>query len=238
MQFQPADLLPTLLYQDESLLCIHKPAGLLSIPDGYNPEAPHVIKLLAPEFGRLWIVHRLDRETSGVMILARSALAHRELNRQFEHHDIQKIYYALTAGQPDWETIYVDLPLRVNGDRKHRTVVSSLIGKPARTDFKILRRFRSACWIEARPHSGYTHQIRAHLTAIGCPILGDALYRNANYQTGLALDAQLLAEPPIQRVALHAFSIAFGHPITFIPMSIEDPLPQDFQQALDFLAKT
>ena len=228
----PDSLLPTILFQDDSLVCIHKPAGLLTIPDGYDPGAPHVAQLMAAEFGKLWIVHRLDRETSGVVILARSAAAHRALNRQFEQRSVQKVYQALVAGQPAWDAAILDLPLRVNGDRKHRTVVSALIGKPANTDFKVLQRLRSACQIEARPHTGYTHQIRAHLAAIGCPILGDALYTRASFSPLLPPGASPLPEIPIHRVALHALSITFQHPFTAAILQIEDPLPPDMQQAI------
>src|SRR5512136_1995664 len=112
-----------ILYIDDVLLVINKPAGLPSLPDGYDPAAPHVRSLLEPYFGRIWIVHRLDRGTSGVLLLARSAEAHRALNTQFDQRQVRKTYHALIVGSPDWEVKTVDLPLRADVGHKHRTAV-------------------------------------------------------------------------------------------------------------------
>src|SRR5512136_520643 len=99
-----------ILYIDDVLLVIDKPAGLPSLPDGYNPATPHVRSLLEPIFGRVWFVHRLDRDTSGVLLLARSAAAHRILNTQFDQRQVKKVYHALVYGSPDWVAKTVDLP--------------------------------------------------------------------------------------------------------------------------------
>jgi RluA family pseudouridine synthase len=223
---------PTTLYQDEAILCVNKPAGLLSIPDGYDLTLPHVASILAAEYGKVWIVHRLDRYTSGAMLLARSLSVHRELNLQFEQRRVSKIYHALIIGQPDWDQITVDAPLRVNGDRKHRTVSDSLNGKPARTDFRVLQRFKRISLVEACPHTGYTHQIRAHLASTGFPILADGLYGSTpaslkSFLTGI-----------LERTALHAQTISFTHPTLFTPLSLEAPYPDDFREALIHLQNT
>lgn len=226
---------PEILYQDESLIAIMKPAGLLSIPDGYDPAIPHVSGILAGLYGKLWIVHRLDRETSGVMILAKSSASHRDLNIQFEHREVKKCYHTLLFALPDWEAIHIDMALKINGDRKHRTVVDLIAGKPAQTSFAVVSRYTAGSLIEANPQSGYTHQIRAHLAAIGLPIMGDQLYfsiqPNAPYQklpksSGIEI---------IGRVALHARSITFRSPETGLPVKIEAPYPDDFQTALQKL---
>jgi 23S rRNA-/tRNA-specific pseudouridylate synthase len=128
---------------------------------------------LEQEYGRLWIVHRLDRETSGVLLLARSAEAHRLLNTQFEQHLVSKIYHALVIGSPDWQKKTISLPLRPNGDRHHRTVVDRDKGKPAVTRLNVMERFDHYCLVEAIPETGRTHQIRAHLSALGLYIMGD-----------------------------------------------------------------
>jgi len=215
------------IFQDETIVVANKPAGLLTIQDGYQPDLPNLKIILEGYFGHLWTIHRLDRETSGLIIFARTATAHRNLNLQFQNRTVCKIYNALATGVPTWERIIVDLPLRVNGDRKHRTVIDDLKGKPASTEYGILRAFNGAVLVEAIPKTGYTHQIRAHLTAIGHPILGDLLYNRD------------LVEPhpniEINRVALHALSIKFRHPLTECNIIFHAPYPVDFCIWLDML---
>src|SRR4030042_5892431 len=169
-----------LLFSDEALLVINKPAGLSTLPDGYNPTLPHIKSVLERQFGALWIVHRLDKDTSGVLLLARSAQAHRALNTQFEQHRVSKLYHALVVGNPEWQEQTVSLPLRPNGDRQHRTVLDAQAGKPAVTHLKVLERYGNYCLLEAVPETGRTHQIRAHLYALGLSLIGDKLYGKRN----------------------------------------------------------
>lgn len=215
------------LFEDESLLVIDKPAGVLSLPDGYDRDLPHLATLLAARYGRLWLVHRLDRDTSGVLVLARSAEAHHDLNDQFRERQVKKVYHALIAPLTGWDTISAEFPLRKNGDRQHRTVVDPQLGKPAKTDFEVLERFPQAALIAARPHTGYTHQIRAHLRALGCPILADDLYRLP--------DSPTFAPPPIGRMALHAYSLSITHPLSGEALVFNAPQPADFMSAIALL---
>ncbi len=215
-----------ILFQDDVILAINKPAGLLSIPDGYNPALPHVAGCLAPLFGRCWIVHRLDRDTSGVMILARTPAAHRELNIQFEQRQVKKIYHAFVQGQPEWTTILVDTPLRVNGDRKHRTVAAPLTGKAARRISEILERFPWGCLIEAQPHTGYTHQIRAHLATIGFPILADRFI--SKFWTGPKGEEHLKKRRPLPSTAWPCMPIRSISPIPWrrYRFNLQLPIPR------------
>lgn len=235
-----------LLFQDEHLLAVNKPAGLLTLPHGYDPKAEFVTGvlagILAGDLGQLWIVHRLDAETSGVLLLARTAEAHRDLNRQFESRQVEKVYHAIVAANPPWTAERVTSPLLVDGDRKHRTLIDPRLGKPAATNFQVLERYGAYTLIEARPETGRTHQIRVHLQKLGFPIAGDSLYGNGEgvflsrvkpgYRTGRGEERSL-----IQRLALHARSIHCLHPQTGEDLTIEAPYPRDFEAALRQMRK-
>jgi RluA family pseudouridine synthase len=213
--------LPT-LYLDEYLLVVDKPAGLPTLPDGYDPSAPCLINRLQQQYDRVWVVHRLDKETSGVIVLARSAEVHRALNMAFGSREVRKVYDAIVIGAPHWNEHLIDLPLRPDGDRRHRTVIDRQRGKPAVTRLRVVERFTRHALIEARPETGRAHQIRAHLAAIDLPLAGDALYGGR----GTAL---------IARTALHARAIELEHPATHEPLRVEAPYPPDFARALQQL---
>ncbi len=221
MDFEPENLV---LWVDEALLVIDKPAGLPTLPDGYNKTAPHVRSVLEPHFGRVWIVHRLDKLTSGVLALARSAEAHRSLNAQFDRHEVIKIYHALVEGSPAWEEQTVDAPLRADGDRLHRTVLYSR-GKPAITHLRLLQRWKGYCLVEARPETGRTHQIRAHLASLGLPLAGDRLY-------GSKAPFPAQAETPFRWIGLHAWSLELMHPLTKQRQIFEAPYPAVWRDAI------
>jgi RluA family pseudouridine synthase len=226
-----------ILWRDEALLVINKPAGLATLPDGYDPAAPHVKSVFEPEYGRLWIVHRLDRETSGALLIARSVDAHRILNDQFEKRTVRKIYWAIVQGNPDWSEKNVRTPLLADGDRRHRTIIEPQSGKPASTELRVLERFNAYALLEAIPLTGRTHQIRAHCSSLGLPLVGDGLYGGppslflsmlkAGFQGGARGECALL-----QRTALHSHLISLIHPVTSQAFTLEAPLPKDFRAAL------
>ncbi len=232
-----ADDIP-LLFEDDALLVINKPAGLATLPDGYDPSLPHIKSLLSAKYGQLWIVHRLDKDTSGVLLLARSSEAHRNLNTQFEQHSVLKVYHALVAGEPAWKRKTVDLPLRSNGDRQHRTIVDPQRGKPAVTHFKILERCSYFCLVEALPETGRTHQIRAHLSSVGLSILGDKLYSQARVGQYELNPASGIYMPPILWTAgmgLHARHLEFAHPVSGVKLKFTAPYPEYWLSIIDQL---
>ncbi len=208
-----------LIHIDTDVLILNKPAGLSVLPDGWDKDSPYLVKTLEEEHGKIFVVHRLDKTTSGVMIAARSAEAHRALNIQFERHEIEKIYHAITVGVPRWDEKVTKFPLRVNVGHKHRTMVDDHNGVRAETRLRILRRGPSNVLLEAQPMTGRTHQIRVHAYALGYPLLGDVLYS--------APETDLIARP-----ALHAYALTFTHPATNERMTFTAPYPPDFENAL------
>jgi len=217
-----------ILYSDEHILIINKPAGLSVLPDGWAKDAPYLVKSLEEGYGRIFIVHRLDKVTSGVMVFARDAETHRALNIQFENHQAEKVYHAIVQGNLKWDEKTARRPLRANVGHKHRSMVDNKNGKPSETRFKVLKRFQArpeqgrgdSVLIEAKPMTGRTHQIRVHAYALGHPLLGDTLYG--------AEETDVIARP-----ALHAYSLTIV--MNGEPMAFKAPYPDDFRVALERL---
>ena len=211
-----------ILYKDEHIIVINKPAGIPVLPDGWEQDAPYLVKTLEEEFGKVWVIHRLDKGTSGVIVFARDAESHRALNTQFENHEAQKTYHAIVEGNPKWDEKVTKFPLRANVGKKHRTAVDDKNGKPAETHFRVIKRYHEAALIEAKPMTGRTHQIRVHAYALGHPLLGDVLYS--------AKETWLITRP-----ALHAQTLSLIHPMTKERMKFSAPHPADFEDALNNL---
>ncbi len=220
-----------ILFEDDDLLVIHKPTGLRVIRDGYHPELPTVSSMLEAQFGRVFVVHRLDKDTSGVLILARNAFSHKNLNGQFSDRLVKKEYHAVVISLEDFPpSMVVDQPLLVDGDRRHRTRVDALRGKPAGTEFSLIAQFSQEALVKACPKTGYTHQIREHALYAGYPLLGDSLYAFP-----VKGDRHYSGRVNFCRPALHAFTIRFHHPRTSIPLEFTAEYPPDFADLLTLL---
>lgn len=225
-----------IIHQDGDILIINKPAGVLSGADGYNPDLPHLRTILEPVFGRLFIVHRLDKDTSGVMVLARNEIAHRTLNLQFDHRTTRKKYTVLILGVPPWIEYSINLPVTINGDKAHRTRIFPGRGKPSKTDILLIKSWNTAAHIVAVPYTGYTHQIRAHLSAIGYPVLFDKLYTPPDKKQLVAdFLLKIRIDSSVQRTMLHASEITIAHPKNGKLLNFQAPLPDDMVGVIEIL---
>ena len=222
----PQDIPLAVVYQDAELVVIDKPAGLAAHPGPGHPDRTLVNGLLAlcPDIQgiggeiRPGIVHRLDKDTSGLMIAAKTEAAHHDLSRQIKDRLVDKGYLALVEGAPPQEFGVIDVPIGRDSRRRTRMAVTT-DGRESRTGYRLLERAGGYSLLELRLHTGRTHQARVHLAWLGHPILGDAVYGKRS---------RLLP-----RHFLHAHSLALAHPSTGEPLRFSSPLPDDLVSALE-----
>jgi RluA family pseudouridine synthase len=231
-----------LIFEDESIIVLNKPAGLLSIPERFDKSASNLFSILKKQFGTILTVHRLDRDTSGVIIFAKNAESHSNLNTQFEKREVKKIYHCLIAGSFNKENLLVDIPLMPDPARKG-VMIPSARGKESLTEIKLLEKFTRASLIEVNLITGRQHQIRAHCAAIGYPLLVDGIYGRSKdfYLSSIKKRYNLKKgdeeKPIISRITMHANSIEFTHPETKNKMSFQAAYPKDFLALLQVLRK-
>lgn len=210
--YAPPDIEPEVLYEDHELIFVNKPAGLLSVP-GKGPDRQDcLIARLKTAFPEILLVHRLDLDTSGVMVFARTPNAQRHLGLQFEKRQTRKVYVALVSGHVSGRSGTVDLPLTVDWPNRPRQKVCHETGRTAQTDWALIRHDALGSRLRLMPVTGRSHQLRVHMCALGHPILGDPLYA-----TGPARDHP--------RLMLHAQSLRVRHPDGGRGLTISAPLP-------------
>lgn len=224
----------SIAYEDEHLIVVDKPAGLVVHPAAGNLDGTLVNALLHHCGGSLsgiggvarpGIVHRIDKDTSGLIVAAKTDRAHEGLAKQFAAHSIERRYLAITAGQPQPAAGTVDAPLaRSATNRKKIAIVAG--GKRAVTHYRTLEPLRDAALVECRLETGRTHQVRVHMASLGHALLGDPVYGCAGKHK------TLLGALGFERQALHAARLGFVHPIGGKPMSFESVLPGDMQELL------
>ena len=234
-----------ILFEDAHLIVLNKPPGLVVHPAPGNEKGTLVNALLAhcgstlPGIGgeaRPGIVHRLDKDTSGVMVVAKTEIAHKALSEAFARRDIERTYLALAWGVPAEAEGRIEAPIgRHPVDRKRMAVVAK--GKPAATRYRVLRAFATACaLLECRLETGRTHQVRVHLAHLGHPLVGDPAYLRRLPAASSRLPPDLRAAlTGFPRQALHAASLAFQHPITGERLAFTAPLPGDLEALIDAL---
>ena len=231
------------IFSDDDIVVLNKRSGLLIAQDRYNPDAPRLDLLASQEFGKLYAVHRIDKDTSGLIVYARNPQAQRSLSMQFENREVLKTYHALVYGHPLWEDLHVDLKLEPDGDALHRTVVNKKFGKPSVTDFHLIGNCGPYSWIECRPKTGRTHQIRVHLAANGFSIVCDPLYGGNQKPVRLSEikkrwnGDEFEERPLLKRLALRAYQIEFSNPSTGEKVSFIADYQKDMDATRKQLAK-
>ncbi|HEV2043292.1 MAG TPA: RluA family pseudouridine synthase [Sphingomicrobium sp.] len=235
------DIPLVVVFEDEHLLVIDKPAGMVVHPAAGNYDGTLVNALLhhcGPSLSgiggvaRPGIVHRIDKDTSGLLLVAKSDVAHEGLSKQFADHSIERVYAAIVTGVPTMLTGTVDAPLaRSETDRKKVAVTKNGRGKRAVTHWKVRKALRDAALVECRLETGRTHQVRVHLASIGHPLLGDPVYGRSPKQR----QRELLARLGFRRQALHAEALGFVHPVTNARLSFASALPSDMQELFSAL---
>lgn len=233
----------SVVYSDDDFVVLNKRSGILIAADRYDADAPRLDLLAEKEFGRLYAVHRIDKDTSGLIVYARTPEAQRNISMQFEKREVSKTYHALVYGHPMWTDLHVDTPLLPDGDAKHRTVIDRRNGKPSVTDFHVLGNCGPFTWIEAKPKTGRTHQIRVHLWSTGFSIVCDPIYGGNQKPVRLSEVKKKWngdedeERPLLSRLALHAYKITFNHPSTNEPVTFIAPYPKDMEATRKQFAK-
>lgn len=235
-----------ILYEDQDLIVIDKPAGLLTHPVPGKTTGTlvnallHHCRDLSGIGGELkpGIVHRLDKLTSGVMVSAKTELAHLNLAEQFSRHSIERAYLALVWGKPDQNSGRIESRISRNPGHRLKMTGRRGQGRIAVTEWKVVKRFRHFSLMECRLHTGRTHQIRVHLTEMGFPLVGDALYgKGRNLSEKIAPEIRA-AIKDLNRQALHAFRLGFIHPATGKWLRFNSPLPEEISSLLKLLEKS
>lgn len=232
-----------IIYEDEQIVVANKPAHILTIPDRFRDDVPNLYMQLFKEYGKIYTVHRLDKETSGVICFAKNETAHRDLSMQFQERKVEKQYQALIEGIPMEEGGTIEAYLMPSPRGKGKMVVNR-DGKKAITHWSIAEKFSRHCLVNCQIETGRMHQIRVHLKHIGYPILCDALYgksgefflstlKGKKYRIGKNQEER----PIISRTALHAHQLTVYHPTERKSITFTAKMPKDMHATLQQMRK-
>ena len=231
INLKPQDIPVEVIYEDNDIIVVNKPKGMVVHPANGNPDGTLVNAIMSmckdslSGIGgelRPGIVHRIDKDTSGLLIVAKNDKAHIEMSNQIKNHEVKKIYITLVRGNVGEDEATIDMPIgRSTKDRKKMAVVKN--GKEAVTHFKVIKRYGKYTLLEVKIDTGRTHQIRVHMAEIGHPVVGDMVYSNGKNDFG------------VEGQMLHAKSLDFKHPITGKQMHLEAELPKYFKNIIQQL---
>lgn len=232
---EPQDIALEIIHEDDHLIVVDKPAGMVVHPAAGNFDGTLVNALLHHCAGRLssiggvarpGIVHRIDKGTSGLLVVAKTDVAHEGLSAQFAKHSIDRRYQAIVAGIPNPPSGSVDAPLaRSSANRQKMAIVDAGRGKRAVTHYRLVRPLRESALVECRLETGRTHQVRVHMTSLGHPLLGDPIYGRTKI-----VHRDLLNQLDFKRQALHAAELGFVHPVSKENLSFKSAIPSDMQE--------
>lgn len=231
-----------ILFEDEALIIINKPAPYLTIPDRYDSTIPSLIGELSKKRPNVFVNHRLDKETSGLILFTKTEEAHRLMSLAFEERKLDKHYLTLVHNKPMEEVGLIDLKTAAGGGKRKGMVVSST-GKETLTKYRILDSWKNYSYLEVKILTGRQHQIRLHMKEIRCPVICDSKYGDgeplflSSIKRKMNKKADYEERPLLSRVALHAHELKFDHPISGEKMNFTAPLPKDMKAALNQLSK-
>lgn len=231
-----------IVFENDHFLAVNKPAGLLTIPDRHDEDIPSLYQMLLKKYEKIFIVHRLDRETSGLLLFAKDEATHKYLNQLFEQRKVEKFYLGIVTGSPANASGKMDYPIS-----EHPTVKGMMIidrkGKPSETDYQVIDDYGIYSLLKFQLHSGRTHQIRVHCRQLGHPLACDEVYGNgkpvllSSFKKKFKLALNEEAERPmLSRIALHSYELIFKGP-DGKQYDITADMPKDMQALLNQLKK-
>jgi 23S rRNA pseudouridine1911/1915/1917 synthase len=234
---------PEIIFRTADYIFMNKPSGILSIPDRQAPDLPNVKRWLQKQEKNVFTVHRIDKDTSGCIMMALNAEAHRHASMQFEHRQVSKKYLGLVLGTPSQESGVIDKALMDHPTIKGKMTVNAKLGKQAITDYKVLESFAGYTLMEFTIHTGRMHQIRVHAAQLGCPIVCDPIYGQmegifiSRLKKKFKLGKYIEEEQPIlNRLALHAQFLTVKD-LADQDVSVEAPLYKDMSATLNQMRK-
>ncbi|MDR2427086.1 MAG: RluA family pseudouridine synthase [Endomicrobium sp.] len=228
------------IYQDDNIIVVNKPSGILVIPDKHTDESKTLIGILKKQMSqKIWVVHRIDRDTTGVIVFAKNVQAHKAVSMQFEASEVKKNYIALLSGVLEDDEGVIDKPILISG----RDVSIDETGKKSMTNFKVLERFKSYTLVCAQPQTGRRHQIRIHFWSIGHPLAVDCKYGSAqplylsSFKRNYKEKKGIKEKPLIDRQTLHAAALTLKIPGQNMETTFEAAIPKDFELMMKQLRK-
>jgi RluA family pseudouridine synthase len=231
----------SIIFEDENIIVIDKPAQLLVLSDRYNQSLPNLNHMLKEELGDVFVVHRIDKETSGVIVFAKNAETHAMLNSQFENREIEKTYQAIVVGTPEHDGGTIDAPITESQRHPGIMKIDEKHGKPSKTNYRVIEKFDGYALVEVKPATGRMHQIRIHLASIGLPIICDRIYGDGKPFFLSQVKSRYFSEgdekPLLSRMALHADSISFMDQAKGERVSFTAEMPKDMRSVLKYLRK-